>query len=199
MSFRYRVMYRIGFAPWDTDSVPQELRDLVEASDAPPPGRALDLGCGTGTQAVYLASCGWETTAIDAVPRALSAARERARSSGVEVDFRQADVGRLAALGLEPGYALVFDRGCFHDLPPRTRDGYVRGVAGLAAPGAEFLMLTFAPNGGAGPAGAGRDEIERRFATEWELVSERPDSGPAPSGPMRDVPRNWFHLRRLPG
>ena len=196
MSLRYRFMYRVGFAPWDTDAVPRGLRELVEGQE---PGRALDLGCGTGTQAAYLASRGWQTTAVDAVPRALEAARERARSRGVEVDFRRADVGRLAALGLSPGYGLVFDRGCFHDLPARTRDGYARGVAELAAPGAEFLLLTFAPNGGVGPAGADRDEIERRFGSEWELLSEEPDSGPAPSGPMRDVPRAWFHLRKRAG
>ena len=196
MSLRYRLMYRVGFAPWDTEEVPAELQRLVEGPDALPPGGALDLGCGTGTQAVYLAGRGWRTTAVDSTPQALESARRRAEAARAEVDFRRADVGRLSDLGLEPGYGLLFDRGCFHDIPAQTRAGYADGVTELAAPGATLLLMSFAPNRRPGPAGADRAELEERFGAAWDLVAAEPDSGPDPSGPMRTVPRHWYRFER---
>ena len=108
-----------------------------------------------------------------------------------------ADVADLAALGLEPGFTLVHDRGCFHDLPDATRNAYARGVTTLAAPGATLLLMAFAPGRRiAAPSGASEGEIRAHFGAGWDLVSTQPDSGPAPSGPMRDVPRRWYRLLR---
>lgn len=195
MSFRYRVLYRVGFTPWDQDHIPVELSALVEGPTAP--GRALDVGCGTGTQAVYLAEHGWQVTGVDAVPRALAQARCKAEEKGVEVKWVSGDVASLSTLGLDNGVNLVFDRGCFHDLSPAARDGYVRGVSELAMPGATLLLLAFAHRErGIGPTGASEEEIRRRFGQDWELASVQSDSGPAPPGPMRRVPRIWYRLRR---
>ena len=77
MSLASRLMYLVGFTPWDRDEIPEALSTLVDGGDALPPGRALDIGCGTGTQAVYLARHGWQVTAIEVVERALSRARTR--------------------------------------------------------------------------------------------------------------------------
>jgi 2-polyprenyl-3-methyl-5-hydroxy-6-metoxy-1,4-benzoquinol methylase len=82
MSLIYRVMCRVGFTPWDNGQVPEELSAFVEGSGALPAGRALDIGCGTGIQAMYLARNGWRVTAIDAVERPLERARARARAEG---------------------------------------------------------------------------------------------------------------------
>jgi SAM-dependent methyltransferase len=196
VSFRYRALYRIGFTPWDQDHLAAELRALVEGPGALTAGRALDVGCGTGLQAVYLAERGWRVTGVDAVERALARARRRARMAGVEVRWVAGDLARLASLGLEGGFDLVHDRGCFHDLSPAVRAGYARGVSELAAPGATLLLLAFAHRrGGIGP-GASEQEIRRRFAPAWELLSVQSDSGPDPPGPMRRVPRLWYRLRR---
>src|SRR5437763_11798589 len=116
MSLVYRIMYLVGFTPWDNEAVPAELTEVVQGPGAPPAGRALDIGCGTGTQAVYMASHGWEVTAIDAVPRPLSRARARADAAGVSVDWILGDVARVGRLGLTPGFTLFYDRGCFHGL-----------------------------------------------------------------------------------
>ena len=124
MAFIYELLYRIGFVPWDSDSVPDELQTLVEGRAALSPGRALDLGCGTGTNAVYLATRGWQVTAIDNVERALRRARDRAAARGVAVNWLNGDVSRLADVSLAPGFALVFDRGCYHGLGGRQRDAY---------------------------------------------------------------------------
>ena len=196
MSLLYRVMYRIGFTPWDTGHVPPELSALVEGTDALPAGRALDIGCGTGTQAMYLAGIGWHVTAIDAVDRPLARARARADAAGVNVDWLKADVAELGALGLEPGFTLAFDRGCFHGLGDGERAAYAAGVTALAAPRASLLMMAFGPNRvPAAPAGVEQTEIVARF-DGWDLVSAQPDTEGEVAGPLRNVPRAWYRLIR---
>lgn len=192
----YRLMYRIGFTPWDTGEVPSELSVLIEGPAGLAAGRALDIGCGTGTQAVYMASHGWEVTAVDAVPRPLSQARARADAAGVSVDWILADVARLHRLGLAPGFTLIFDRGCFHGLGESQRGAYAAVVDGLAAPGATLLMMAFAPNRLiAAPAGLEESELRGRFAG-WQLTSASPDTEGEISGPLRNVPRTWYRLVR---
>jgi SAM-dependent methyltransferase len=196
MSLVYRLLYLVGFSPWDTGQVPTELSALVEGGDALPAGRALDIGCGTGTQAVYLARQGWRVTGVDAVERPLRRARVRAAANGVAVDWIRADVTRLVELGLSPGFALVFDRGCYHGLSDQERDAYAAAVTALAAPGATLLMMAFAPNRVlVGPSGADEADIVARF-TGWRLDSMQADGSSAPAGPLRNVPRRWYRLRR---
>jgi SAM-dependent methyltransferase len=196
MSLMYRLMYRVGFTPWDTDHVPKELSALIEGPGALQRGRALDIGCGTGTQAVYLARQGWDVSAIDAVPRPLSRARARADTAGVKVDWILGDAARLHRLGLEPGFTLFFDRGCFHGLDEAQRGAYVAAVDDLAAPGATLLMMAFAPNRVVvAPAGLEQSELLARFAG-WSLASAEPDTDGELSGPLRNVPRTWYRLVR---
>ncbi len=197
MSLVYQVMYRVGFTPWDNDEIPAELAAVVAGDDALAPGRALDIGCGTGTQAVYLARAGWSVTGVDVVEKPLGKARRRAAAAGVAVDWIRADVTRLSELGLAPGFGLFHDRGCYHGMPDAARTTYASGVTALAAPGATLLVMAFARNHKlAGPSGTDEGDIVARFAPEWQLVSARPDSGAAPPGPMRDVPRFWYRFVR---
>ena len=197
MSLIYRVMYRVGFTPWDTGQVPGELTALVEGAGGLPAGRALDIGCGTGTQALYLARNGWRVTAIDAVDRPLARARARAKGAGVTpVDWIKADVAELGGLGLDPGFTLVFDRGCFHGLNDGQRAGYAAGATALAAPGATLLMMAFAPSRvPAGPRGVEETEIVARFEG-WELADTESDHDAPPPGPLKNVPRHWYRLIR---
>jgi SAM-dependent methyltransferase len=195
MSLTYRLLYRLGFTPWERDEAPAE---LVAVAGELAPGRALDIGCGTGRDSVYLAREGWQVTALDDVPRALAAARARGARAGVDVDWRRQDVTRLRDSGLSAGYALLYDRGCYHGLSQAQRDDYAEGVRWLAGEGASLLLFSFGPGGPrVGPDGATREEIESRFADGWELVSAQPDSGPAPKGPFENVPRCWYRLRRV--
>jgi SAM-dependent methyltransferase len=195
VSFAYRVMYRVGFTPWDTERVPSALRALVEGPDAPPAGRALDIGCGTGTQSVYLASHGWEVTGVDAVDRPLARARDRSRAAGVTVDWVRGDVTRLGELRLAPGFTLVFDRGCFHGLGDSGQAACAAALTELAAPGATLLLMAMAPNRvPAAPAGIDERELLARFAT-WRLAGTEPDEGEI-AGPLRKVPRTWYRLIR---
>jgi SAM-dependent methyltransferase len=196
MSLLYRLLYRVGFTPWDTGQVPSELSALIEGPGALPTGRALDIGCGTGTQAVYMARSGWEVTAVDAVPRPLSQARARADAAGVNVDWILADAARLHKLGLTTGFTLFFDRGCFHGLDDSQRGAYAAGVDGLAAPGATLLMWAFAPSRvPTSPPGVEQSELIARFVG-WRLVSAEPETDGDAAGPLRNVPRSWYRLVR---
>jgi 2-polyprenyl-3-methyl-5-hydroxy-6-metoxy-1,4-benzoquinol methylase len=102
MGIAYRLMYAVGFTPWD-GPVPNPLKDMIEGPNAVAAAWALDLGCGKGTKSVYMATHGWGVTGVDFVPRALNEARRRAQDAGVKIDFRQGDVTKLADLGLTPG------------------------------------------------------------------------------------------------
>jgi SAM-dependent methyltransferase len=146
---RFLQAYEGGSPPWDTKITPPELVAEVESPQARPAGRALDLGCGTGTNSLYLASHGWDVTGIDFIPSAIEQAREKQRGAGQlsgKVHFLVGDVTQFDALKLKPGYTLLFDLGCLHSLEESARVRYARGVTQLAAPGALFLLYGFMPN-----------------------------------------------------
>ena len=193
MSLRYRLLYGLRIRPWDRDG---PVPELVAATDGLEPARALDLGCGTGAQSVFLARSGWEVTGVDVVPRALAAARRRADAAGVTVDFRRGDVADLEALGIGD-VGLAFDRGCFHGLPDATRAAYARGVTAVTRPGAVLLLMSFTPpTGRALPRGATPEEMRERFGPPWELVSEAPaEEAPAAARIERARP-TWYRFVR---
>ncbi|HET9876015.1 MAG TPA: methyltransferase domain-containing protein [Mycobacterium sp.] len=169
----YRLAYRLGLTVWQRPAPPADLVTLVEGPSALPPGRALDLGCGTGTDTIYLATHGWEVTAVDMVPQALSTARRNATAAGVSPRFLQGDVTRLRDLGVGDGYTLVLDFGCLHTLPEDLRSAYVAGVSSVAASGATFLLYGFRRPPKAAPMHAGLtvDEVRHRFGPAgWQLV-----------------------------
>ncbi|MFD0537938.1 class I SAM-dependent methyltransferase [Actinomadura luteofluorescens] len=109
--------YRSGRPPWDSGVTPPELVALVEGGDALPPGRALELGCGTGTNAVYLARHGWDVTAVDLIGGAVDQARAKATASGTAVRLLHGDATRLDELDAPGPYDLFFDLSCFCGIP----------------------------------------------------------------------------------
>ncbi|MGW3140467.1 class I SAM-dependent methyltransferase [Streptomyces sp. NPDC001139] len=108
------------------------------------PGRALDLGCGPGRNALYLASLGFEVDAVDLSPVAIDWARERARETGAEVRFLCGDAFALLGAEINGRYDLVHDSGCFHHLPPHRRISYLELLDRCLAPGGLFGLTCFA-------------------------------------------------------
>ena len=191
MSIVYRALYRLGFKPWDSGVSPPELREVVEGPSALIPGRALDLGCGTGTNSVYMAQHGWDVTGIDFVPKAIAAARIKAEADGVSPRLILGDVTRLVELEVGASFTLLFDLGCYHSIPDARRDAYVDGVTAAAATGATLLIWGFRPS--RNPlmfAKMTRDEVEQRFGKDWQVVrawgGEEPDR----------FPGGWYQLGR---
>jgi SAM-dependent methyltransferase len=123
----YRMMYALGLTPWERRNVAEQWEPLLDGPGALEPGRALDVGCGSGRDAVHLAARGWQVTAVEFVDKALARARERAAEDGVEVRWVRGDVGELGRLGLEPGYTLLYDFGCIQGLPDSARQGAAAG------------------------------------------------------------------------
>jgi SAM-dependent methyltransferase len=121
LSLIYRAFYRLGLTPWEQDEPEEALAALVTGPAALTPGRALDVGCGTGTDAIFCARNGWQVTGIDDVPLALKRARVKAMAAGVEVRFVQADVTRAGPERVGAGYQLLIDMGCLHNLDQRVR------------------------------------------------------------------------------
>jgi len=194
MGIVYRLMYAVGFTPWDR-AVAILLRELIEGPDALPPGRALDLGCGMGTKSVYMATHGWDVTGVDFVPRALKEARRRAQAAGVKVDFREGDVTRLGDLDLTPGYSLLFDLGCYHGLKRDQRARYAEGVTALAAPGATLLMMAFTKAVPPIPSGVSETELRERFGPAWDLAWTKTGEQTGTPAMMR-AEAAWFCLKR---
>lgn len=123
---------------WDPPEVPPELATVVAAEPIPDGAIALDIGCGAGVEAVYLAEQGFRVVGLDASPPALERARRRATVAGVEVHWRLAD-----ALDLPLADAVIdlaVDRGCFHVLAREDRPRYAREVARVLRPGGRFLL-----------------------------------------------------------
>jgi SAM-dependent methyltransferase len=190
----YRLLYRLGITPWERAEVPPQVVAFSESFQAP--ARALDLGCGTGRDAVYLAQHGWEVTAIDGVPQALDGARERGRGAGVEVNWILGDVTRLEGLLPPRPFTLVLDRGCFHGLTEPERARCAQGVTSATDPGARLLMLAFQPRRwGAGPRGITREQLERHFA-DWRLSASAGDPDSKLPFWIGDAKPVWYELER---
>ena len=194
MGIVYRLMYAIGFTPWDR-VMPSELRQIMEGPGALPKGRALDLGCGQGTKPIYMAAHGWDVTGVDLVPRALREAKKRSAAASVEVDFRLGDVTRLGDLSLEPGYSLVFDFGCYHGLKSGQRDRYAEGVTPLAATDATLLMMAFTKALPPVPSGVSEAELRARFGPAWDLVKVAPSAETGTPAMIR-ASAAWFWLKK---
>jgi SAM-dependent methyltransferase len=204
MSIAYRVLYAVGFTPWEQMAKSPLITEQIsamfggeEAGREPPYGRALDLGCGSGIWAVELARRGWQVTGVDFVPKALRRARERAEESGVELRLLDGDVTDLGSAGAGSGFQLLLDFGCFHDeLTDQQRQREGREATAAAAPGATLLLMAWTPGRrGPLPRGASREEIQAAFP-EWKLIDdEAMDVSGAPGYVSRAEPR-FYRLRR---
>lgn len=138
----FELRYLIGRPPWDTGLTPPEVLAFLERT---PPGRALDLGCGTGTNAVEMARRGWEVTAIDFSSRAVVAARRRAAAARLPVEVLQGDVSDLR--GVHGPFDFVLDIGCLHCLTSEGQARYAAHVIRRTLPGATYMLYTFLDDG----------------------------------------------------
>jgi len=170
---------------WDTGSSPQELITFITTHVS---ARALDLGCGTGTNVITLAKHGWDVTGVDFSRRAIQIAKKKAQENDVHVDLRVEDVTRLDSIMGK--YDLILDMGCFHSLSTNKRPSYILKIDQLLAKTGIFLVYLFFkshPDRG----GPGVSEIDIRFVTQVLQLVERKDST------ERGIrPSAWLTLKR---
>lgn len=146
---RFEEHYATGNTPWDTHQTPPEVQRFWMSGRLPRRGLALDLGCGPGTNVLYLARLGLYAIGVDYVIQPLVTARQRiaaitaAGEAGLSARcrFLQGDVTCLPFAGLGAQY--ILDVGCLHGLPPEARPNYVQGVVANLAPGGYYHLYAF--------------------------------------------------------
>jgi SAM-dependent methyltransferase len=197
---RYQLFteaYQHGRTPWDTGVSPPELVAAIEGAEPLPPGQALDLGCGTGTNCLYLARHGWQVVGLDFVDQAIAIARERLAQVVDDgkvlpgaVRFLRGDATQLETLGLQGRFTLFLDMGCLHGITKERRPLYAHGLTRLAAPHALYLLYGFLPQESEnGPTGISPEEVHTLFANAFrrEHVEVSTDQGGRASA--------WYWLR----
>lgn len=163
----FELMYWIRRTPWDTGVTPPEVVGFVAERS---PGTAIDLGCGTGTNALYLAERGWRVVGVDFSNWAVRAARRKAQSGGYQAEFRQDDVTRLE--GIQGPFDLALDIGCFHSLPVDRRKAYADRLGELVAPGGTYLLYSWLPrDDDSGSSTPSQKEVASLFGAHFEPLA----------------------------
>ena len=172
--------------PWDTGVSPPELLDFIKNHE---PGRAIDIGCGTGTNVITLANAGWKVIGVDFAPRAIKLARQKVANAGVQADLLVRDATYLR--GINGPFDLAFDLGCFHSIPQDGKQRYLEQLDRVLTPRGFWLLYAFlkpdATQTGTGLAGADidlissqlillsrQDGLDRRGPSAWFLFQKQP-------------------------
>ena len=161
--------YHDGPAPWDVGG-PQPAVVRV-ASRGGFTGDVLDAGCGSGENALHLASLGLPVVGFDVAETALGIARKNAEERGLAAEFVSADAFDLAKLGRT--FATVLDCGLYHTFDDEERLRYVASIANATRHGGTLYVLCFADGPGAGPHPVLEGELRTSFtpSTGWTVAS----------------------------
>lgn len=185
--------------PWAHDEPTLFLAEICRRRK---PGRALDIGCGAGTDSLFLAQQGWDVTSLDFVPKAIEFTEARAAEAGVSVTPVVADITTW-----EPPheYDLVLDHGLLHNMDPVRYDDYRKTLMKTLAVDGEFVLLHWhhlypgQPDGKMGPTRRSRDEIKDFFAPEFTdryFAIEHFESLPTMVGGGMAQAIYWFRLNK---
>jgi SAM-dependent methyltransferase len=173
---RFNLRY-LGQPPWDTGISPPE---LIAYLDSSLPGRALDVGCGTGTNLVTMAAYGWDVVGLDIAWLSVIKARGKLRQAGIQGRVRWGNVGSRLRLG--EFFNLVLDIGCYHSLRATEREAYRRNLARWLAPGGTYLLYAHRQTTATDPHGVAEadfSQFSRFLSLQWREDSDerRPDGG----------------------
>jgi SAM-dependent methyltransferase len=172
--------------PWDTNVTPPELIDFIENHS---PGRALDLGCGTGTNVITLAQHGWDAMGVDFAGKAIRTARRKAKRAQVEAKFILRDITKLD--DMPRPFDLILDIGCFHSLDDQMQTEYLNNLERLLKPGGAFLLYVFfRTDPHASGSGISENELDS-ISDHLDLVSRQ-------DGTDREVRPSAWLLYRMP-
>jgi len=135
MSFLRRLNFNFWYfkkAPWDSGISPPELLEFIKQH---PAGRAIDLGCGTGTNIITLARAGWHVSGIDFASRAIQIAKRKSKEAGITANLF---VGDVTNFKVDQQFDLALDMGCFHGVDNSA--AYLDQLTRILAPGGYWLL-----------------------------------------------------------
>jgi ubiquinone/menaquinone biosynthesis C-methylase UbiE len=138
MSFFRRLQFNFWYfrkAPWDSGITPPELFEFIQTR---PAGRAIDLGCGSGTNIITLAKTGWQVTGIDFASRAIQIAKRKLKAQNIQAQLL---VGDVTNFKVDSQFDLALDIGCFHGL--KNKADYLTQLDKILAPNGFWLMYGF--------------------------------------------------------
>ena len=188
----WNLWYLFGKPRWDTGITPPELVELIEDGQVAP-GRALDIGCGTGTNAIYLAQRGFDVVGTDVAWLAIRRAQRKARDAGVAAAFRVSEAVKLGtAAGPPLGglFDLAVDIGCFHTFEPRQHSAYGSMLRRVLREGGYYLLYAWGPRKLLGRAvGLSPQETETLLAGDFERCWIR-------AGEEMGNPSYWYLFKR---
>lgn len=177
---KFNSAYFFGNTPWDSGITPPELYDFMASH---PAGRALDIGCGTGTNIVTLANAGWQVTGFDFAPRAISVAKRKLHRADINASVFTDDATRMQ--NIHGTFDLALDLGCFHSI--ENKADYLTQLTRILKPGGHWLLYAFlkpdTPQPGPGLSVSDLDLIQHRNLT---LLSRKDGSD------KRERASAWF-------
>ena len=166
--------YHDGPAPWDIGR--PQLPIVRVASKGGFAGAVLDAGCGTGENALHVASLGLPVLGFDVAETALAIARKKADDRGIEVEFVAADGLRLESLGRK--FETVLDCGLFHSFDGEERTRYAASLASVTEHGGTLYVLCFSDDGpDTGPHPVTQEQLRAAFnpGNGWNVAAIEPD------------------------
>lgn len=187
--FRRLLFHYLYFRqpPWDTGISPPELLEFIKTHG---PGRAIDIGCGTGTNVLTLARAGWRVTGVDFAPRAISLAKRKVKEAGVQAELKVADATKLD--GISGPFDLAFDLGCFHGIPSNLQPKYLDQMERILGSDGFVLLYAFVKTHSAAPAETGLGEADiDRISARLTPISRRDGTDKA-----RGKTSAWFLFQK---
>ena len=162
-----------GTPPWDIGRPQSEFVRVATQGEIR--GSVLDIGCGTGENAIFFAGLGHETWGLDASPRAIRKAKRKALERGAKVSFVLGDALRLEKLGRR--FDTVTDCGLFHVFSDDDRRVFVKSLKAALNKEGTYIMLCFSDRAEAicgGPRRVAQSEIREVFSRGWRVNHVRP-------------------------
>jgi len=175
-----------GQPKWDTGVSPPELLEFIQEHTF---ARAIDIGCGTGTNVITLAKAGWQVTGVDFAPRAIQHAKRKIEEAGVRAELFVNDATKLR--GISGPYDFALDIGCFHGIPKDGQSKYLKQLDRILAPNGFWLMYGFFKPSTVHTGPGLVEEDMNLFSPLLTLVSRRDGFDD-----KRDRPSAWFLFQK---
>ena len=175
------IFWYLRKPPWDSGISPPELLEFIQTH---PAGKAIDMGCGTGTNVITLAQAGWQVIGVDFVSKAIRIAKQKIKKENIQAKLQVGDVTKLQ--DIHGPFDLALDIGCFHGITEKGKLDYLNQLDHILAPNRHWLMYGFFKSSplqsGPGLVEADIDRISSRFT----LLSRQDGFD------KRERPSAWF-------